>query len=196
MYCRWRFVEVAMEQPSLAPAKCVHYRLLFICRGIIVTCYRWSCYGATASPQYTTTTSMMGENNRIVSLSISLCLSFNNKSVVATVQQQHQQQLRVAFFAMVVVSVVMYVTQQQQQQQHQTSEQTSEVCETKFPIYSHTGAREIIYSETSMGGESDITDSEAFTGESKTIDLEANYGGGESSTIDSKAFTGGSVVTD
>ena len=76
------------------------------------------------------------------------------------------------------------------------SEQTSTVCETKFPTNSHTSARGIFYSETSVGGESDITDSEAFTGESKTIDLEANYGGGESSIIDSKAFTGESIVTD
>ena len=45
-----------------------------------------------------------------------------------------------------------------------------------------------------MGGESEITDSEAFTGESKTINSEANYGGGESGIIDSKAFTGESVV--
>ena len=75
-------------------------------------------------------------------------------------------------------------------------EQTSAVCETKFSINSHTGVREIIYLETSMGGESDITDSEAFTGESETINSEANFGGGESVIIDSKAFTSESVVTD
>ena len=76
------------------------------------------------------------------------------------------------------------------------SAQTSAVCEAKFPTNSHTGAREIFYSETSVGSESDITNSEAFTGESKTIDSEVNYGGGESGIIDSKAFTGERVVTD
>ena len=75
------------------------------------------------------------------------------------------------------------------------SAQTSAVCEAIFTTNSHTGAREIFCSETSVGGESDITDWEAFTGESKTIDSEANYGGGESGIIDSKTFTGESVVT-
>ena len=75
------------------------------------------------------------------------------------------------------------------------SKQTRSVCPTKFPTNSHTGTRESFCSETSVGGDSDITDSEAFTGESKTIDSETNYGGGESGIINSKAFTGGSVVT-
>ena len=76
------------------------------------------------------------------------------------------------------------------------SEQTSAVCETKFLINSHTGARVIIYLETSVGGERDITDSEAFNGERETIDSEANYGGGESGIIDSKVFTSESIVPD
>ena len=76
------------------------------------------------------------------------------------------------------------------------SAHTSAVCEAKFPTNSHTGTRESFCSETSVGGDSDITDSEAFTGESKTIDSETNYGGGESGIINSKAFTSGSVVTD
>ena len=77
------------------------------------------------------------------------------------------------------------------------SEQTSAVCQTKFPINTHTGEREIIYLETSMGGESDITDSEAFTAESEIIYSEANkYGGDESVIIDSKAFTSESVIID
>ena len=76
------------------------------------------------------------------------------------------------------------------------SAQTSAVCEAKFPTNSHTGAREIFYSETSVVSKSNITDSEAFTGKIKTIESEANYGGGESGSINSKVFTGGSVVTD